>query len=160
MSINNSNFINLIGRLGDNPVSRTMPNGQLATEFRLATNDNYKDRDGNKVERTEWHRIKSYGKAAEILNQYLERGSKVSIVGTLRYSKWVDKFDQKRTSAEVIVQSFEFMSSARRNGTGNYSGEASLTAEPIDPRTASRRAKQTVMADEAAMPDSDKDLPF
>lgn len=160
MSINNSNFINLIGRLGDHPVSRTLPNGQLATEFSLATNDNYKDRDGNKVARTEWHRIKSYGKAAEILNRFLERGSRVSIVGTLRYSKWTDKFDQKRSSAEIVVQSFEFLSSARRNGVVGSTEETSMASEPIDPRTASRRAKKTILADEAAMPDSDEDLPF
>lgn len=160
MPINNSNFINLIGRLGDNPTSRTLPSGQMATEFSLATNDNYKDRDGNKVERTEWHRVKAYGKAAEVLNQYLERGSKIAIVGTLRYSKWLDKFEQKRNTAEIIVQSFEFMGSSRRNDGPAYAGDSSLAAEPVDTRTASRRARKTVLADESAMPEPEEDLPF
>lgn len=158
MSVNNANFINLIGRLGDNPVSRTMPNGQLATEFSLATKDDYKDRNGTKVERTQWHRVKAYGKPAEILDQYLERGSQVAVIGTLRYRKWVDQQNQKRTTAEIIVESFQFLGSSRRNST--YATESSLTSEPLDPRTASRRAKKTALADEAAMPDSDQDLPF
>ncbi|MEM6771959.1 MAG: single-stranded DNA-binding protein [Bacteroidota bacterium] len=160
MSINNSNFINLIGRLGENPVSRTLPSGQMATEFSLATNNSYKDRDGNRIERTDWHRIKSYGKVAEILSRYLERGSKVAIIGTLRYNKWIDKFEQKRSSAEIVVESFQFMGSRQRPNENNLTGEASLTAEPLDPRTAARRAKQTVMADESAMPDAEEDLPF
>lgn len=160
MSINNSNFINLIGRLGDHPTSRTLPSGQVATAFSLATNDNYKDRDGNKIERTNWHRIKAYGKPAEIMSQYLEKGSKVSIVGTLRYNKWQDKYDQKRSTAEIIVQSFEFMGNVRANKLGGPAAQSSLAAEPVDPRTASRRARQTVLADESAMPEPEEDLPF
>jgi len=157
MPINNSNFINLIGRLGDNPSSRTLPSGQLATEFNLATNDNYKDRAGNKVERTEWHRIKAYGKVAEILDRYLKRGNKVSIVGTLRYQKWVDKFDQKRSSPEIIVQSFLFMEGSRLPEVDTPDNQASITAEPVAP---ARHPERTVLADESAMPDANDDLPF
>lgn len=164
MSLTNSNFINLIGHLGDTPNAKTMPNGRMATEFNLATKDSYRDRDGNKVERTEWHRIKAYGKPAEILNQYLDRGSKVSIIGTLRYSKWLDKYEQKRTTAEVIVESFQFMDGPRKensHATPSMVGEP--LGKPIDARTEKRLAKETMavaMADESDMPKADDDLPF
>lgn len=164
MSLTNSNFINLIGYLGGPPMSKTMPSGQMLTEFRLATNDAYKDRNGNKVERTEWHNVKAFGKAAEVLNQYLDRGSKVSIVGTLRYNNWLDKYEQKRTKAEIIVESFQFMDGPRKensHATPSMVGEP--LGEPIDARTEKRLAKETMavaMADESDMPKADDNLPF
>lgn len=118
MSITNSNFIHLIGNLGDTPSSRTLPNGQQVINFNLATNDSYKNREGERIQRTEWHQVKAFGKTAEVMARYLRRGSKVSLVGTLRYRKWVDKFEQKRLSAEVIVESFEFMDAAPASGQG------------------------------------------
>ena len=160
MSINNSNFISLIGRLGDTPESRTLPSGQTVTAFSLATNENYKDRSGNRVERTEWHKVKAFGTAAEVLSKYLERGSKVAIVGTLRYSKWRDKFDQNRNTAEIIVQSFEFMDS-RKSGLSSASGDSTdMAAEPMAPSTASGRARKSALADEVTMPEPEEELPF
>ncbi len=160
MSINNSNFINLIGRLGDTPESRTLPSGQTVTAFSLATNENYKDRSGNRVVRTEWHKVKAFGKAAEVLSQYLERGSKVAIVGTLRYSKWRDKFDQTRNTAEIIVQSFEFMDSRKGTPSSATGDSSTIAAEPMAKRTAAGRAQKSALADELAMPEPEEELPF
>lgn len=126
--MNTSNFINLIGRLGDDPKTKTLPSGTIVTEFSLATRNIYKDRDGNRQEQTDWHRIKAFGKLAEIFDKYLERGGQVSIVGSMRYSKWVDKYDQTRTSAEVIAESFSFIGSGKARPTD--AGNASLVAEP------------------------------
>jgi len=130
--MNTSNFINLIGRLGEDPKSKTLDNGRLFTEFSLATKTFYKDRDGNRQEQTDWHRIKAFGKLAEIFDRHLERGTQVSIVGSMRYSKWVDKHDQARTSANVIAESFSFIGSGNkpRPADNNAASNSSLVAEP------------------------------
>lgn len=165
--MNTSNFINLIGRLGDDPKTITLPSGTLATEFSLATNDYYRDRDGNKQERTDWHRVKAYGKLAELFDQYLEKGRQVSIVGSMRYSKWVDKHDQPRTSAEVIADSFSFIGGGQnRQANGqDYSQTNSLVADPLPAelgaRTEARRAKTaTLAAEEPVLANADEELPF
>ena len=85
--MNVRNHIHLTGNLGADPKTVTLDSGTTATEFSLATNDYYRDRDGNRQTRTEWHRVKAYGKIAEIVDQYLDRGKEVSIVGSMRYRK-------------------------------------------------------------------------
>lgn len=107
------NNITLIGNLGGAPTLTTLPSGTQVAEFRLATNDYFKDRDGNRQERTEWHRVKAFGKLAETFGKYLERGSQVCIAGALRYNKWIDKHDQVRISAEIIASEFTFLSAGK-----------------------------------------------
>lgn len=164
--MNTSNFINLIGRLGDDPKTVTLPSGTLATEFSLATNDYYRDREGNRQERTDWHRVKAYGKLAELFDQYLEKGRQVSIVGSMRYSKWVDKHDQTRTSAEVIADSFSFIGGQNRQANNaGYDQIESLVADPLpaelSARTETRRAKTAAHAtEEPVLTGADDDLPF
>ncbi|MEM1358310.1 MAG: single-stranded DNA-binding protein [Bacteroidota bacterium] len=104
------NNITLIGNLGGAPILTTLASGTQVAEFRLATNDYFKDRDGNRQERTEWHRVKAFGKLAETFGKYLERGSQVCVAGALRYSKWIDKHDQVRITAEIIASEFTFLS--------------------------------------------------
>jgi single-strand DNA-binding protein len=164
--MNTSNFINLIGRLGDDPKTATLASGTTATEFSLATNDYYRDRDGLRQTRTEWHRVKAYGKLAEIFDQYLERGKEVSIVGSMRYRKWIDKHDQTRTAAEVVADSFSFIGSQNRNTEEDRESSASLVAEPlpnagvaIEAKTRNRRA-MTAAAEAPILESADQDLPF
>jgi single-strand DNA-binding protein len=164
--MNTSNFINLIGRLGDTPKTVTLASGTTATEFSLATNDYYRDRDGNRQTRTEWHRIKAYGKLAEIFDQHLDRGREVSIVGSMRYRKWTDKHDQTRTAAEVIAESFSFIGSQNRNITDGRDNSASMVAEPlpdvgvaIDAKSRNRRS-MTAVAEVPVLESADEPLPF
>lgn len=152
--MNTSNFINLIGRLGDNPKTTTLPSGKLATEFSLATNNFYRDKDGNRQEQTDWHRVKAYGKLAELFDQYLERGSQISIVGSMRYRKWVDKHEQTRTIAEVIADSFSFIGSGKAREM-NENNSPSLVAEPF-----TKRPLKAATAAEPMMASADDDLPF
>lgn len=152
--MNTSNFINLIGRLGESPRTKTLPSGTIVTEFSLATSNFYKDRDGNRQEQTDWHRVKAFGKLAEIFDKYLERGGQVSIVGSMRYRKWVDKHDQTRTSAEVIAESFSFIGSGKPRESD--AGNASLVAEP-HPRQNPEPA--AALAD-PIMTGADEGLPF
>ena len=164
--MNTSNFINLIGRLGDDPKTRTLENGNTFTEFSLATNDYYRDREGNRQTRTEWHRVKAFGKLAELFDTHLRRGEQVSIVGSMRYNKWVDKHDQPRTSADVIADSFSFIGSQNRNATDSHDNSASMVAEPlpdaavaVDAKTRNRRA-MTAVVEEPVLEKADGDLPF
>jgi len=147
--MNTSNFINLIGRLGGDPQTKTLDSGTVVTEFSLATKDIYRDRDGNRQERTDWHRVKAFGKLAELFDQYLDRGQQVSIVGSMRYRKWVDTHDQTRTSAEVIANNFSFISGQNRQSDNQgYDNNNSMVADPIpteiSTRTEARRAKGVV----------------
>lgn len=163
MSFNTSNFINLIGRLGDAPKTTTLPSGAMVTEFSLATNNYYRDRDGNKQTRTDWHRVKAFGKLAEIFDQYLDRGREVSIVGSMRYSKWIDKHDQNRTSAEVIAESFSFIGSGNRQ-LNDQDMSSSMVADPspqeASAKTQRRRERTVAPLDESVLETVNDDLPF
>ncbi|TXF90666.1 single-stranded DNA-binding protein [Neolewinella aurantiaca] len=161
--MNTSNFINLIGRLGDAPKTTTLPSGIVVAEFSLATNEYYRDRNGNKQTRTDWHRVKAFGKLAELFDQYLDRGKQVSIVGSMRYRKWVDKHDQNRTSAEVIAQSFSFLGGGDRQ-LGDQEMSSTMVADPapaaIDNKTQRRRERTAVSLDETVLETVNDDLPF
>ncbi|MBC6994963.1 single-stranded DNA-binding protein [Neolewinella lacunae] len=149
--MNVRNHIHLTGNLGSAPKTTTLKNGSQATEFSLATNEYFRDKDGKRQTRTQWHRVKAYGKLAELFDQYLERGSQVAIVGSMQYRRWVDKHEQVRTTAEVIAEEFTFLGAGKR---GSAAAESSLVADPetgevIAPKTQKRRSKNTA-ADELA----------
>lgn len=163
MSFNTSNFINLIGRLGDDPKTITLNSGTTVTEFSLATNNYYRDRDGNRQEQTEWHRVKAYGKLAELFDQYLDKGQQVSIVGSMRYRKWTDKHDQPRTTAEVVAESFSFLGGGSRQASGR-DFSASMVADPsaqeASAKTQRRRERTAAALDETVLETANDDLPF
>lgn len=115
--MNVRNYIHLTGNLGADPTTFVLPSGDLSCTFSLATNDYYRDKDGNRVVTTEWHRVKAYGKLAEIFAEHLNKGSQISVVGAMRYRSWTDKFEQKRLSAEVIATEFTFLGSKPQPAT-------------------------------------------
>lgn len=112
MQIRNS--INLIGNLGANPEMLNTKDGQPFVKFRVATNDAYKDKDGNRIERTEWHTVMAFGKQAEYVNESLEKGCQVALNGTLRYRHWTDKNDQKRTDAVIHLNHYTRLSPGKK----------------------------------------------
>src|SRR3546814_2815654 len=89
------NKVILVGNLGRDPEMRYMPSGDALASFSIATTDNWKDKNGQKQERTEWHRISMFGKLAEIAGEYLKKGSSVYIEGRLDRKKWQE--DRKST---------------------------------------------------------------
>lgn len=98
------NKVILVGNLGDDPAVKQMPNGEMVANFSLATSESWRDRQtGQKVERTEWHRVTMYRKLAEIAGQYLRKGSKVYLEGKLQTRKWQDKQGQDRYTTEVVI---------------------------------------------------------
>jgi single-strand DNA-binding protein len=96
------NKVILIGRLGKDPETRYMPNGEAVTNAALATSENWKDKSGEKQEKTEWHNLVFYRRLAEIAGEYLKKGSQVYIEGKLQTRKW-EKDGVTRYSTEIIV---------------------------------------------------------
>tara|TARA_B100001057_G_scaffold148654_1_gene148581 strand:- start:164 stop:547 length:384 start_codon:yes stop_codon:yes gene_type:complete len=97
------NKVILIGNLGKDPEVRYLDNGVAVANLSLATSENYKNKDGEKVTQTEWHDIVLWRGLAEVAEKYLKKGSSVYIEGKLRTSKWVDKDENTRYKTEVLA---------------------------------------------------------
>ncbi len=110
------NRVILVGNLGRDPELRYIPSGQAVANFTLATNDRWRDKEGNNQERTEWHRIVVWGKSAENCAQYLQKGRSVYIEGRLQTREWEDKDGNKRQTTETIAQTVQFLGG--RGGAG------------------------------------------
>lgn len=112
------NKVILIGRLGRDPEVRSTPSGQTVTNFTVATNRIYNDRDGNRQEQTEWHNIVCWGRQAEIAGQYLTKGRQIYIEGRLQTRSWEDRQSgEKRYRTEVICENFQMLGPRGDRGT-------------------------------------------
>ena len=101
------NKVILVGNLGADPESRSMPSGDEVVNLRVATSETWKDRDGNRQERTEWHRVAIFNQnLAKVAKNYLRKGSKVYLEGQIQTRKWTDQSGQERYSTEVVLQNF------------------------------------------------------
>jgi len=106
------NKVILIGNLGADPETRYMPSGGAVTNLRLATSENWKDKNtGEMQERTEWHRVVLFGKLAEIAAEYVRKGSKVYIEGRLQTRKWQDKEGRDNYSTEIVANDMQMLDS-------------------------------------------------
>jgi single-strand DNA-binding protein len=103
------NKVILVGNLGREPEVRFMPNGEAVCNFSIATTDNWKDKNGEKQSKTEWHNIVIYRKLAEIAGDYLKKGSPVYIEGRLQTRKWQTKEGQDRYTTEIIANSMQML---------------------------------------------------
>ena len=103
------NKVMLIGRLGRDPEIRYAANGTPITTMRLATDESYVDKDGNKVERTEWHTVITYQRQAENCKTYLGKGSLIFVEGSLQNRKWQDQQGQDKYSTEVKASRVQFL---------------------------------------------------
>lgn len=110
------NKVILIGNLGADPELKYTANGTAICKFRLATNESYKDRDGQQQERTEWHRVVAWNRLAEICGQYLSKGRQVYVEGSLRTNKWEGQDGQPRYTTEIIAREIQFLSQAGPGG--------------------------------------------
>lgn len=124
------NKVFLIGRLGKDPVVKHFDNGGAIAEFTVATDDSYKDKQGNKVEQTDWHNVKiTFPKLAEVAEKYLKKGSLVHIEGKLKTRNYDDKDGNKRYVTEVVVEGFKMLDSKKDSGGGSYSAPAASNTE-------------------------------
>lgn len=103
------NKVILIGNLGANPEMRFTQAGQAVANLRLATTERWTDRNGQKQEITEWHRIVVWGKQAEICGQYLTKGRQIYVEGRIRTRQWQDQQGQKRYSTEIVAQTVQML---------------------------------------------------
>src|SRR5215467_788162 len=103
------NKVILVGRLGRDPETRYTGGGQAVANFSLATDETYRDKNGERQKRTEWHKIVVWGKQAEIAQQYLKKGSLIFIEGRIQSREWQDKEGQKRTSFEIVAGNFRML---------------------------------------------------
>ncbi len=99
------NSVRLIGNLGDNPKVRKLDSGKTVANFSIATNEIYRDKNGEKQSETTWHRLVAWGKQAEIIENYTKKGSEVAIEGKLTNRSYDDKNGEKQYITEVLVNS-------------------------------------------------------
>ena len=160
------NKVILVGNLGRDPEVRTMQSGGRIVNLSIATSENWKDRDGNPQERTEWHRVVIFNeRLGEVAEQYLKKGSKVYLEGQLQTRKWQDQSGADRYSTEVVLQRYrgELTLLDRRGDNAGGGGMASY--EPGYGGTESARNPASGMSnsdrDSASRADElDDDIPF
>lgn len=108
------NKVILIGNLGQEPELRYTGSGTAVCNMRLATNESYTDRDGNEVDKTEWHNVVAWGRLGEVCNEYLDKGSQVYFEGSLQTRSWEDQDDNTRYTTEVKAREMMFLDSNRQ----------------------------------------------
>ena len=118
------NKVILIGRLGRDPEVRYMPNGEAVCNFSVATSETWNDRNGQRVERTEWHNITMYRKLAEIAGQYLKKGGLVYLEGRIQSRKYQGKDGIERTAYDIIASEMKMLGSRNENSGGVPEDEA------------------------------------
>ncbi|MGB9407227.1 MAG: single-stranded DNA-binding protein [Terracidiphilus sp.] len=154
------NKVTLLGNVGKDPEIRSSASGVMVANFTLATSDRFQDAQGNWQDRTEWHNLVAFKRTAEIVRDYVKKGSKLYIEGKLQTRSWDDeKSGQKRYKVEIIVNELVLLSS-REEGAGGYSKTASSsgTAASFDQRPPAAAGAPDEYSQQAEI--SDDDIPF
>jgi single-strand DNA-binding protein len=125
------NKVILVGRLGRDPETRYTGGGQAVANFSVATDETYKDRNGERQKRTEWHKIVVWGKQAEIAQQYLKKGSLIFIEGRIQSREWQDKEGQKRTSFEIVASNFRMLGGRADGASAGAGGGAGRSGSGV-----------------------------
>lgn len=169
------NKVQLIGNVGQEPEIRFTQDGRPIATLSIATSETWNDKQGQKQEKTEWHRVVAFGKLAEIIQQYVRKGSKLYIEGKLQTQKWTDKQGQDRYTTEVVINPFGgqmLMLDGRPQGEGGYqqpaqSGYGQPQQAYQQPAAQPQQAYQPPAAAAAPQqqapapaPDFDDDIPF
>jgi single-strand DNA-binding protein len=111
------NKVILLGNLGADPEVRYTPSGMAVANFRIATSESYKNKEGQKEDKTEWHKIVTFGKLAEICGEYLNKGKQVYLEGRIQTSQWEDKEGNKRYTTEIICNQMQMLGRAGEKGS-------------------------------------------
>lgn len=141
------NKVILVGNLGADPETRTIESGAKVANFSIATSERYKDKNGNQVDKTEWHNIVMWRGLADIAEKYLKKGSQVFIEGKLRTRSWDDQNGNKRYTTEVLADNMTLLGRPEGGGGG---GQASAPGP----------SENQVNEPSAKLDDIDDDLPF
>jgi single-strand DNA-binding protein len=116
------NKVILVGNLGANPEIRSTQSGQKVANLRLATTERWTDKNGQRQEQTEWHRVVVFGKLADICSQYLVKGRQIYVEGRIQTRQWQDQQGQKRFSTEVVAQVIQMLGSRQDGGAREDAG--------------------------------------
>ena len=157
------NKVILVGRLGRDPETRYTGGGQAVANFSVATDESYKDRNGERQKRTEWHRITAWGKLAEICQQYLKKGTMVYIEGRIQSREWQDKEGQKRTSFDIVANTMKMLSSrgdAAAAAAGGGMGGGASRGDDFDQSGAPEDTSGSGSGQASGPEISDEDIPF
>ncbi len=148
------NKVILLGNVGKDPEIRSTPGGTMVANFTLATSDRQKDAQGNWQDRTEWHNLVAFSRTAEIIRDYVKKGTKLYVEGKIQTRSWDDKESgQKRYRTEIIVNDLSLLSGRDEGSSSGYSRGSSSSS--YDQRPA---ASQDDYAQSAEI--SDEDIPF
>lgn len=144
------NKVILIGRLGRDPETRFMANGEAVCNFSVATSEKYTDKNGQRQEETEWHNVTMFRKLAEIAGQYLKQGSQVYLEGKIQSRKYQGKDGIERTAYDIIVNEMKMLG----GGSDGQPAQSAQGETPTPPR------RQAPAAQAAPAEDIDDDIPF
>lgn len=159
------NKVILIGNLGADPETRAMPSGMAVANIRIATSEDWKDKQsGEKKTRTEWHNVAGFGRLAEIMGEYLKKGSKVYIEGSLRTRKWQDKQGNDRYTTEIIANEMQMLDGQRggSHDTGGRTGPGSGhdSDRPSNKTPQQQERERNRINDGSDRQEFDDDIPF
>lgn len=167
------NKVILIGRLGRDPEVRYMPNGEAVCNFSVATSETWNDRNGQRVERTEWHNITMYRKLAEIAGQYLKKGGLVYLEGRIQSRKYQGKDGIERTAYDIVANEMKMLGGRNENSGGApyeegygqsqeaYQRPAQQSRQPPShPQEAPAAPRRQPVPAAAPVEDIDDDIPF
>ncbi|HKC16637.1 MAG TPA: single-stranded DNA-binding protein [Steroidobacteraceae bacterium] len=156
------NKVILIGNLGADPETRSMPSGMTVANIRIATSESWKDKQsGEQKERTEWHNVALFGRLGEIAGEYLRKGSQVYVEGSLRTRKWQDKEGRDRYTTEVIASDMQMIGGRAGAGGGGGGGGSAGAGGGTGNYESRERAPVSEPAGAAAVAEEfDDDIPF
>ena len=147
------NKVTLLGNLGNDPESRTLPGGESVSTFSVATTEQWKDKSGAKQERTDWHRIEFIGRIAEVANEYLKKGSQAYVEGRIQYDKWTDKEGVEKTMTKIRGDKLVLLG-GKRDGESGGGGKDSGASRPA------AQSKTSASKPSSKVDDFDDDIPF
>jgi len=159
------NKVILVGNVGGDPDVRYMPNGNAVTTLSIATSETWKDKQtGDKQERTEWHRVICFNRLGEIAGEYVRKGSKLYIEGSLRTRKWQDQQGQDRYTTEIIATEMQMLDSKGGQSAPSYGeappmGQMDNQGAPSTQRATANQPAAEASA-QAAFDDLNDDIPF
>lgn len=157
MATRGVNKVILIGNLGQDPEVRYMPNGNAVANVTLATSESWKDKNtGETQEKTEWHRVVFFRRLAEIVGEYLKKGSKVYVEGRLQTKKWQDNNGQDRYTTEIVADQMQMLDS-RAGGSAAFEENRPAQQQQSAPAAASAPAPAPAPAQDGGF---DDDIPF
>lgn len=156
------NKVILVGNVGVDPDVRYLPNGNAVTTLSVATSESWKDKaTGEKQDRTEWHRVVCFNRLGEIAGEYVRKGSKLYVEGSLRTRKWQDQQGQDKYTTEIIASDIQMLDSKGSGSSSNYDDmPQAQQAAPTQNQQNTSRSQQPSQAAQDAFDQLDDDIPF